>query len=283
MTLFVGFDCLAYPGDAQMQWLKQNTNLSWCGYYIAPAPSHSDQSWMGERGSLSNSGWGLLAIYVGQQTSGPGSHNVNAAQGTLDGAGAAALAAAEGFPAGSFIYLDIEDGSALSDPAKGYLVAWATKLIEGNYAPGFYCSHLIAAAVASLLDGMNPTPVARIWAYKVPQTDPHPYTGNIASLPSPDPSSSGFGAATARQYEQNIILTLNGAPTASLTMDLSCANAPSPSSSAAEFQAMQAPVGMARKQPAAKALIARRKSAKKPNKPKLKTRPKKRVSRERGP
>src|ERR1700692_1712966 len=111
MPFFVGFDCLAYPGIDEMTWLKANTNLGWCGFYLAPAPSHSDSSWRGSRSDLVALGWGILPIYVGQQTTGPGSHNVSGAQGTLDGGDAAALAAAAGFPNGAFLYLDIEDGS----------------------------------------------------------------------------------------------------------------------------------------------------------------------------
>jgi hypothetical protein len=52
MTFFVGFDCLAYPGTDEMTWLKANTNLGWCGFYLAPAPSHSDSSWIGCRSDL---------------------------------------------------------------------------------------------------------------------------------------------------------------------------------------------------------------------------------------
>jgi hypothetical protein len=52
MTFFVGFDCLAYPGTDEMTWLKANTNLGWCGFYLAPAPSHSDSSWIDCRSNL---------------------------------------------------------------------------------------------------------------------------------------------------------------------------------------------------------------------------------------
>ena len=38
---FAGFDCLAYPGDDMMEWLKANTNFSFVGFYLAPAPSRS--------------------------------------------------------------------------------------------------------------------------------------------------------------------------------------------------------------------------------------------------
>jgi len=84
MAGLAGFDTAFYPGDSQMAWLKANTNLVWCGYYLAPAPSHRDTSWMGTRATLLAQGWGIAPVYLGQQTTGPGSHNVSPAQGPAD-------------------------------------------------------------------------------------------------------------------------------------------------------------------------------------------------------
>src|ERR1700691_4592878 len=69
------FDRSDYPGDDVMTWLRAHTNLQWCGYYFAPAPSHGDTSWMARRSALVAAGWGIAPIYVGQQITGPGSHN----------------------------------------------------------------------------------------------------------------------------------------------------------------------------------------------------------------
>jgi len=44
-----GFDVSAFPGVSKMAKLKQNTNLEWCGFYLAPAPSHANTGWMGQR------------------------------------------------------------------------------------------------------------------------------------------------------------------------------------------------------------------------------------------
>jgi hypothetical protein len=106
-----GFDRSGYPGDPVMSWLKAKTNLQWCGYYLAPAPSHPDTTWMTRRAALSAAGWGIAPLYVGQQVTGPGSHNPSTATGTADGAQAAALMSAEGFDAGSCVYLDLENGA----------------------------------------------------------------------------------------------------------------------------------------------------------------------------
>jgi hypothetical protein len=64
----LGFDTFAYPGDNAMRaWSTADKPYRWVGYYL-PAPCHSDSSWEGKRATLSNMGWGMAVIYVGQQT-----------------------------------------------------------------------------------------------------------------------------------------------------------------------------------------------------------------------
>jgi len=64
----LGFDTFSYPGDNAMRaWLTADKPYRWVGYYL-PAPCHSDTSWEGKRATLSNMGWGMAVIYVGQQT-----------------------------------------------------------------------------------------------------------------------------------------------------------------------------------------------------------------------
>jgi hypothetical protein len=64
----LGFDTFAYPGDDAMRaWLKADKPYRWVGYYLS-APCHPDDSFEGKRQSLTNMGWGMAVIYVGQQT-----------------------------------------------------------------------------------------------------------------------------------------------------------------------------------------------------------------------
>ncbi|MDQ6689408.1 MAG: DUF1906 domain-containing protein [Gemmatimonadota bacterium] len=64
----LGFDTFSYPGDAAMHaWQTADKPYKWVGYYLS-APCHTDSSWEGKRDTLSNMGWGLAVIYVGQQT-----------------------------------------------------------------------------------------------------------------------------------------------------------------------------------------------------------------------
>ena len=48
-------------------WLKPASPYEWVGYYLQ-APCHRDPSWMGKRQTLTQMGWGLAVLYVGQQT-----------------------------------------------------------------------------------------------------------------------------------------------------------------------------------------------------------------------
>jgi len=63
----LGFDTGIYPGDETMRVWRATAPYKWVGYYL-PAPCHKDDSWAGKRTELTNMGWGLAVIYVGQQT-----------------------------------------------------------------------------------------------------------------------------------------------------------------------------------------------------------------------
>jgi len=199
MAGFAGFDTSIYPGEAIMQWLKANSNLAWCGYYLGHAPSHGDASWMGQREYLMTAGWGLAPIYVGEQVAGLpgvyGSFHLSPEKGTTDGQQAAAMMASEGFASGSCVYLDLENGPPLHDEQRPYVNNWCDAVQQGGFTPGVYCSHGLAQDVHLL------RPHCRIWAFKIP-LHPAPVPP-LSQLPNPDPSGSGFAGAFAWQLDQN--------------------------------------------------------------------------------
>jgi len=64
----LGFDTFSYPGDDAMRaWQAADKPYRWVGYYLS-APCHNDSSWEGKRATLTDMGWGMAVIYVGQQT-----------------------------------------------------------------------------------------------------------------------------------------------------------------------------------------------------------------------
>jgi hypothetical protein len=215
MPGFAGFDTDIFPGLAEMGWLKAHTNLVWCGYYLAPAPSHGDTSWMGQRAALQGMGWGIAPLYVGQQSQGPGHHSVSGPQGRIDGGDAGRLMTAAGFAPGTCVYLDVEGGPPFDSPRTDYVAAWIDAVTATVYRAGVYCSHLFAADVVAL------RPQTRIWAVKVTTTKEHPFPGT--NFPDMPPAGSGFSGAFIWQLAENCRLSLSGAPLANPLVDLDSA------------------------------------------------------------
>jgi hypothetical protein len=167
---YLGFDTSDYPGDAAMQAWRQHAGYDWVGYYLQ-APCHKDGSWSGKRDTLEAMGWGLAVVYVGQQTWGknPSAASrkasgktcaaglVSADRGRFDADDAIARTTAEGFPAGTAIFLDLEHMNAVPDAMRSYYSAWTDRLLEdGRYRPAYYAhtanAQLIYADVRAVLE-----------------------------------------------------------------------------------------------------------------------------------
>lgn len=227
--IYAGFDRAACPSLDMMARLKKNTNLVWCGYYL-PAPSQSGAGWTGKRAALVAQGWGLAPIFVGQQVVGPGSHAVSAAQGGLDGDRACAAMHAEGFPSGSFVYLDLENGLPFTTQQRAYVGAWTDAVTAAGFRPGVYCSHTFAKEVSTM------RPRARIWAFRVATVDRRPVDG--LRFPTPDPKDV-CSVAVMLQRAMNVELT--GFDNLVVDLDCSTMRDPSAPESAVEPQVATAP------------------------------------------
>jgi hypothetical protein len=198
MPIFLGFDRSEYPGDNLMQRLRAEAQIDFTGFYLAPAPSHSNKGWMDKKAFLQGLGLGFAPVYVGQQQSPPGSTNLTAAQGTTDGLNATQLAATAGFPAGSVLYLDVETGPPAKPAFFVYYKAWVQSVIDNGYKAGVYCSHHLAAAFIGADNRAVP------WVFQLAAIG-----GNFTPpLPRPDPSHSSFSGARVLQYAQNAQLNL---------------------------------------------------------------------------
>ena len=189
---FAGFDRADCPPLSMMARLLAETNLTWCGFYL-PAPSQSGVTWRGKRAALVAQGWGLAPIFVGQQTTGPGAHHVNATQGGADGWRACYAMKAENFSPGSWIYLDLENGPPFTAAQREYVAAWIDAVEACGFRAGVYCSFLFAAEVAAMRAGI------RLWVYHVPTTRAHQVGGK--QFPTPELSSSGYAGATMWQRD----------------------------------------------------------------------------------
>jgi hypothetical protein len=212
--IYAGFDADQFPGLETMAWLKTNRNLEFTGFYLAPAPSHGDKGWMGQRAALEEQGWGFLPIYVGQELYGPGSHLVTAGQGVIDGGNACDLMAMAGFPQGSRVYLDLEDGAPYVEPRRSYVQRWALTVQARGYHPGIYCSHAIGDDVRVDLIGAG-VDAPSMWCFRVTTTRPHAVAQPFAA---PDPTGCGVTMADVWQHDQSAVIQADGR---ALTVDLS--------------------------------------------------------------
>jgi len=192
VTVFPGFDTSIYPGDATMSaWLYPSSPYYWSGYYL-PAPCHRDVTWTNKYATLHAMGWGLTAIYVGQQdwTQIPQSIVVRGAnetarasqsiaseqavcsasllsaeQGTLEAADAVAQLKSNGFPDRTIVFLDVEFVSSVTPTLLTYYRAWITGIIrDGHYRVGIYAAKsnattlYVAALDAARLAGSSEQP-----------------------------------------------------------------------------------------------------------------------------
>lgn len=215
---FRGFDASAYPGDDAMRDLRASFDV--VGFYLR-GPSHPDQSWLGKRAFLQDElKYGLLPIFVGQETVGPGEHIVTADQGCIDGAEAASRMKAEGFAAGSHVYFDLENGPPFGGAQFFYVKGCVDACQAEGMAGALYCSHAFAPTLALKLPGVP------LWVFRVPTVS---RTTAAAPFVAPNVVLGGYSNAVAWQYRQNVGITVAGH---SLVVDLDAAALADPSAPA---------------------------------------------------
>jgi hypothetical protein len=149
-----GFDTRDHPGDAAMRAWLESSPYRWVGFYL-PAPCYTGTTWQGTRARLQTMGWGTAVLFVGEQDWSeilPAEQviadptlprctraNLHGERGRVDGAAAAAAAAAEGFAPGAIIHLNVERVERVSADLRDYVRAWAAAVLEDDrYVPGLY-------------------------------------------------------------------------------------------------------------------------------------------------
>lgn len=207
-----GFDTRTYPGDAAMAAWREASPYRWVGFYL-PAPCYTGTSWQGKRDAIRSMGWGIAVLFVGEQDwpAGPAQdsavladppaegpvctrENLSPRRGRTDGQAAATAAAAEGFPAGTTIYLDVERVDSVSSALIGYVGGWTEALLaDGRFEPGLYAHERNAATLLDVMASAGPDvtgqPFApRLWVAR---------TGGFSLRRGP--AESGFAEAAVWQ------------------------------------------------------------------------------------
>jgi hypothetical protein len=247
IVAFPGFDAALYPGDAVMAaWKYPASPYYWTGYYL-PAPCHRDVTWSNKYSTLHAMGWGIAAIYVGQQdwTQIPQSVIVRGAsasaraaqsvtselvtcsasllsadQGTSEAADAVARLSADGFPDGTTVFLDVEFVTSVTPTLLEYYRAWIAGILrDGRYRPGVYAAKSNATTLY----------VAAVDAYHSAGSTAQPVFWIASSSGfslAQTPTAVGFDFAILWQGMFDVTQTWNGA---TLLVDVDVASSRSPS------------------------------------------------------
>ena len=205
----------------------------WVGYYL-PSPCHRDASWAGTRATLQRIGWGTAVLYVGQQAfeNQPVTDTLpperilcsrsllTVEQARIDASDALAKTAADGFPPGTVIYLDVERMQEIPPAMVIYYQAWHDAVIaDGRYRAGTYAHRLNASA----LYGLAQTAYLRAGRRESP---PFWISGGSGFTLDQPPTTSGFPFAIVWQGVLDVRRTFAGT---TLLIDENVASSPSPS------------------------------------------------------
>ena len=230
---YPGFDTSRYPGEGVMRAWYGASPYRWVGYYL-PAPCHRDASWAGTRPALERIGWGIAVLYVGQQAFESQAATdtlpperilcsrslLTVEQGRADASDAVAKTAAEGFPPGTVIFLDVEPMRQVPPEMVMYYQAWHDAVLaDGRYRPGTYAHRQNAAALLDL---------ARTAYLRAGRREAPPFwiSGGPGFALDVAPTASGLPFATAWQGVLDVHRSFAGM---SLRVDENVADNPSPS------------------------------------------------------
>lgn len=203
--MYLGFDRDIYPGDDAFPILRKT--LAFTGYWLSPPPTEKTTTWTGKRDFLRKSGFGFLVLYRARESREFKKESDGPAKGSLDAGDAAAAAKREGFPGGTIIFLDIEEGGRLSPTYHAYLHAWFDDLARSGYRAGVYCSGMPAKESGGITiltaDDIRANAGARQYVFFVYNDACPPSPGCSFPSEAPPVGSSGVAYAQAWQYAQS--------------------------------------------------------------------------------
>ena len=202
---YLGFDLNEYPGDAALPVLRKTFSFS--SYWLGPPPGEKRTTWKGKRPVLEAQGFGFVVLFNGRESRSLNNDTDAGRKGTVDAGSAAKSAQQEGFPTGTIIFLDIEEGGRLPDAYHHYIRAWTEGLESAGYRAGVYCSGIPvsegrSATITTAQDIQAHSGRARIvyWVYNL-SCPPSPGCSFLAT--TPPPQQSGFLSAAVWQYAQS--------------------------------------------------------------------------------
>lgn len=202
---YLGFDRNLYPGDDAFPTLRKT--FSFTSYWLSPPPGEKTNTWTGKRDFLRQSGFGFLVLFRGRDSHEFKKESDGPAKGSLDSEAAVAAAKKEGFPTGTIIFLDLEEGGRLSATYHAYLHTWLDGLTRNGYRAGVYCSGMPVkeSDTVTILTGddIRANAGSREFVFFVFNDACPPSPGCVFPSEAPAPSSSGIAYAQVWQYAQS--------------------------------------------------------------------------------
>lgn len=202
---YLGFDRNIYPGDAALRLLKQT--FSFCGYWLNVPPGETSNTWQGKRQVLTSSGFGFLVLFNGRLDRQLKSISNSRTVGMRDAAVAVQAARKEGFPGGTIIFLDQEEGGRMLPEQREYVYAWVDAVNASGYRAGVYCSGIPArekgGATIITANDLQDNANGRKIVFLVYNDSCPPSPGCAFPRDPPSPQQSGVPFASVWQFAQS--------------------------------------------------------------------------------
>ena len=201
----LGFDRNDYPGDGNLVTLRHT--FSFTGYWLNVPPGATQNSWTGKRAVVRAAGFGFLVLFNGRLDN-ELKRTGNAGQlGSKDASTAVESARREGFPPGTIVFLDQEEGGRMLPEQKAYIYAWVDGVNAGGFRAGVYCSGIAAPEGNGIsvitAEDIRQNAAGRRIAYWVTNDACPPSPGCKFPSRALAPSKSGIEFAEVWQYAQS--------------------------------------------------------------------------------
>ncbi|MGB6875010.1 MAG: glycoside hydrolase domain-containing protein [Candidatus Acidiferrales bacterium] len=135
---YLGFDRNDYPGDGALDALRKT--FAFCGYWLNAPPGENSNTWRGKREILRARGFGFLVLFDGRLDKELKTARDPKLMGAVDAQAAMEAAQTQGFPRGTVIFVDQEEGGRMLPEQREYLYAWIDGVNAAGYRAGVYCS-----------------------------------------------------------------------------------------------------------------------------------------------
>jgi hypothetical protein len=179
--------------------------FSYAGYWLNIPPGEKTNSWIGHREAVKSAGFGFLVLFNGRLFKELKTVARAGALGKSDAQAAVAAAKREGFPAGTIIFLDQEQGGRMLPEQRAYIYGWVDGVQAAGFGTGIYSSGMISRDHERVVtaEDIRKNAGARKISYWVTNDACPPSPGCAFPRSSPSPKESGISFAEVWQFAQS--------------------------------------------------------------------------------